>query len=114
MSKHTEKDPEPATLPKPKRAGVFVTRDMLVQAGACSLRAFEQRVGKADGFEWTPAEVQRTYKLGSNVLRFYEFNELVPMLEADGVPSVAKRQAEIDAIRARKPREPRLPRFLGR
>lgn len=99
----TEPPPRPRPRPEaPAEGAVFITREMLVKVRACQLDTFHARVGDEEGFWWTPAEVQRLYKLSPRYLRFYEYRGLVPMLEAEGVPSVAERQAELDAIRERQ------------
>lgn len=80
----------------------FITRQTLRDARACQTHTFEKHVGDAEGFYWTADEVLRLYKQDPAHLGFYEARGLVPMLEVEGVPSVAARKAKYKAARKRR------------
>lgn len=79
-----------------------LTRQMLLDAKACpaGLASFEARVAGKDGYEWTEEEAQRIQMQNPRFLKWLERKKLVPMLEAEGLPSVAAR-----TLALRPPRE---------
>lgn len=98
----TEPPPARGRPEPPAPDAVFITREVLLRAGACQLRTFDSRAGDDEGFYWTPDEVRRVYEIDPRFLRFYEYREIVPMLEAEGVPPVAERRRELVELRAKK------------
>lgn len=77
---------------------MILTRENLLKAGACyhGLKSFDERVKGNSGYEWTAEEAKRIYQKDKSFLQFLETRKLVPMLEVEGVPSVAERLKAIE------------------